>query len=184
MVSDLRRILVTAEQIRERVRTLGQEVSAAYTESDDFVLVGVINGAITFLADLMREIERPMRVDSVRVASYSEDTYPRKVPEIIDRIRLDVRGADLLVIDDIIDTGKTFSHLAMELRKLQPRSLRLCVLLEKQGRREIHYKADFVGFTIPDEFVVGYGLDFAEKYRNLPCIGVPKPELLNPPEWR
>jgi hypoxanthine phosphoribosyltransferase len=104
-------------------------------------------------------------------------------PEIIDKIRLDLKGVDVLIIDDILDSGRTLSHVAEIFKAMQPASLKTCVLLDKKTTRSVDFEADFVGFRIPDEFVVGYGLDFAERYRQLPCIGVLRPELQNPPEW-
>ena len=104
-------------------------------------------------------------------------------PEIIDKIRLDLKGLYLLIIDDILDSSRTLSHVTEIFKAMQPASLKTCVLLDKKTTRNVDFEADFVGFRIPDEFVVGYGLDFAERYRQLPCIGVLRPELQNPPEW-
>jgi hypoxanthine phosphoribosyltransferase len=104
-------------------------------------------------------------------------------PEIIDKVRLDLKDLDVLIIDDILDTGRTLSHVSEIFQAMQPASLKTCVLLDKKTTRSVDFEADFVGFRIPDEFVVGYGLDFAERYRQLPCIGVLRPELQNPPEW-
>ncbi|MFW6217688.1 MAG: hypoxanthine phosphoribosyltransferase, partial [Verrucomicrobiota bacterium] len=143
----------------------------------------VINGAVIFVADLIRQIGRPVQLDCIRVASYRDEAKPDRIPEIIDRIRLDLQGVDVLLIDDILDTGNTLSKVAEVIEKMGPASLKTCVLLDKQTPRTVDFEADYVGFEIPDEFVVGYGLDFAERYRQLPCIGILKPELQNPPEW-
>ena len=122
-----------------------------------------------------------MRLDAIRVSSYRDEMSPVSDPEIIDTIRLELRRRHILLIDDILDTGRTISRVVKILKKLNPASIRTCVLLEKKGRQKVDFSADYVGFTIPDEFVVGYGLDFAEYYRNLPCIGTLKPEFQNPP---
>jgi len=133
-----------------------------------------------FTADLMREIENPVRLDCVRITSYGNRTTSVGTPQIVHSLTIDIAGRHVLLIDDILDTGKTITLVSALVRKLGPASLRTCVLLDKEGRREVPFDADFVGFKIPDRFVVGYGLDFAERYRNLPCIGVLSPRLQNP----
>jgi hypoxanthine phosphoribosyltransferase len=164
------------------VQELGRELKAVYG-TGEFTVISVINGAILFTADLMREIDNPVRLDCIRIASYGERTKSVGTPQIVHSLTIDVAKRHVLLIDDILDTGKTITLVANLIRKLNPASLRVCVLLDKQGRREVPFEADFVGFKIPDKFVVGYGLDFAERYRNLPCIGVLNPQLQNPPEW-
>jgi hypoxanthine phosphoribosyltransferase len=124
-----------------------------------------------------------MKLDCIRIANYRDDDKSMQKPEIIDKIRLDLKGVDVLIIDDILDSGRTLSHVTEIFKAMQPASLKTCVLLDKKTTRSVDFEADFVGFRIPDEFVVGYGLDFAERYRQLPCIGVLRPELQNPPEW-
>ncbi|HEY5552955.1 MAG TPA: phosphoribosyltransferase family protein, partial [Opitutaceae bacterium] len=124
-----------------------------------------------------------IRIYCIRVSSYRNETRPVTEPEIFSSLTIDVENRNVLLIDDILDTGRTLSMVYRLLKSRNPASLRTCVLLDKKGRREVKCDADFVGFSIPDRFVVGYGLDFAERYRNLPCIGVLKPELQNPPEW-
>lgn len=183
MIEDLESIIVTEQEIRERVEVLGNEISETYADVDELTIIAVINGAVLFTADLIRHISVPVRIDCMRVSSYRNDTSPVQEPEIIDMLRLDLEDAHVLIIDDILDTGHTCARVIKEIRKLKPASVRFGVLLEKEGRRETKVGADFVGFQIPDEFVVGYGLDFAEQYRQLPCIGVLKPELQNPPTY-
>lgn len=183
MIEDLESILVTEQEIRERVEILGREITEAYTHADDLTIIAIINGAMLFTADLIRHIDMPIKLDCMRVSSYRNDIQPVQEPEIIDMLRLDLEGQHVLIIDDILDTGHTFQRVVQEIRKLNPASVRFCALLEKEGRREVAGIPDFIGFHIPDEFVVGYGLDFAELYRQLPCIGVLKPELQNPPSW-
>ena len=183
MVEDLQSILVTEQEIRERIEVLGKEITDTYRDINELTVIAVINGALLFTADLIRHIDVPVRIDCMRVSSYRNDINPVQEPEIIDMLRLDLEGAHVLIIDDILDTGHTCSRVIKEIRKLKPASVRFGVLLEKEGRREVSQTADFVGFTIPNKFVVGYGLDFAEQYRQLPCIGVLKPELQNPPTY-
>lgn len=180
--ADLDTILVSEKDIKKRVKRLGAEIAGAYGD-EEITVVSIINGAILFTADLLREIPNPIRLDCIRISSYRNDTKPNGAPKLLHSLTLDVTNRHVLLIDDILDTGKTFSAVASMLQKLNPASLRTCVLLDKRGRREVDFEADFVGFQIPDKFVVGYGLDFAERYRNLPCIGVLKPNLQNPPEW-
>ncbi|MFO8026185.1 MAG: hypoxanthine phosphoribosyltransferase [Opitutales bacterium] len=179
---DLDTILVDEAAIKARLKGLGEEINATY-KGRDLAVIAIINGAIIFVADLIRELKVSIQLDCIRVSSYRDEMRPMQEPEIIDKVRLDVKGVDVLLIDDILDTGKTLSGVCEIFRKMQPASLRTCVLLDKQASRTVDFEADFVGFEIPDEFAVGYGLDFAERYRQLPCIGVLKPELQNPPEW-
>ncbi|MFU8849133.1 MAG: hypoxanthine phosphoribosyltransferase [Opitutales bacterium] len=179
---DLDTILVDEAAIKARLKELGSEINASYA-GRELAVIAIINGAIIFVADLIRELNLSIQLDCIRVSSYRDEMRPVQEPEIIDKIRLDLKGVHVLLIDDILDTGKTLSEVCKVFRKMQPASLRTCVLLDKKSTRSVDFEADFVGFQIPDEFVVGYGLDFAERYRQLPCIGVLKPELQNPPEW-
>ena len=179
---DLESVMFTEAEIKRRVKGLGRELKAAYG-TGEFTIVAIINGAVMFTADLMREIDNPVRLDCVRISSYGEKTKSVGTPQIVHSLTLDIAKRHVLVIDDILDTGKTITLISRLIRKLNPASLRVCVLLDKQGRREVPFEADFVGFRIPDKFVVGYGLDFAERYRNLPCIGVLSPRLQNTSAW-
>ncbi len=181
-LDDLDSILVTEEEIKARLKELGAELNEAY-EGRDLAVIAIINGAIIFVADLIRELNLSLQLDCVRVSSYRDETRPVQEPEIIDKIRLDLEGKDVLIIDDILDTGNTLNRVCEIFTAMKPASLKTCVLLDKKATRSVEFEADFVGFHIPDEFVVGYGLDFAERYRHLPCIGVLKTELQNPPEW-
>ena len=149
----------------------------------EITVISVINGAILFTADLLRQIDNPIRLDCIRISSYRNETKSIGKPQLVQAMTLDIANRHVLLIDDILDTGKTLSLVVELIRRMNPMSLRVCVLLDKKGRREVPFEADFVGFQIPDRFVVGYGLDFAERYRNLPCIGVLKANLQNPPEW-
>lgn len=179
---DLERVLVPESAIKQRLKVLGREVSDVYG-TDEITVIAIINGAIFFSADLLRHITSPVRLDCIRVSSYRNSTSPQGPPRILDTLLLDLENRNVLLIDDILDTGRTLSVVVEEIRKRKPASVRTCVLLDKKVRRDVEIEADFVGFEIPDRFVVGYGLDFAERYRNLSSIGVLKPDLQNPPEW-
>ncbi|MFP4156092.1 MAG: hypoxanthine phosphoribosyltransferase [Opitutales bacterium] len=181
-LNDLDKILVEEDAIKARLKELGEEIRLAYA-GRELAVIAIINGAIIFVADLIRELNLPIQLDCIRVSSYRDETSPVQKPEIIDKVRLDLQGVDVLIIDDILDTGNTLHRVCDIFKSMGPSSLKTCVLLDKQTNRSVDFEADFVGFKIPDEFVVGYGLDFAERYRQLPCIGVLKPELQNPPEW-
>jgi hypoxanthine phosphoribosyltransferase len=179
---DLAEVLFTDDQIKARVKSLAQEIKAAIGEGE-FTIISLINGAVMFTADLMREIDNPVRLDCIRVSSYGQKTKSIGTPQVIYSLTLDIKDRHVLLIDDILDTGKTLTLVSKLIRDLKPASLRTCVLLDKKERREVPIEADFVGFDIPNKFVVGYGLDFAERYRNLPCVGVLKPEAQNAPAW-
>jgi hypoxanthine phosphoribosyltransferase len=181
-VDDLDSILVSEMAIKRRLKRLGSDISAAYG-NEEITVIAIINGAILFTADLLRQIANPIRIDCIRVSSYRNDTRSRGKPHLLHGLSLDITDRHVLLIDDILDTGKTLAVVVDLIKKANPASVRTCVLLDKKGRREVDFEADFVGFRIPDRFVVGYGLDFAERYRNLPCIGILKPHLQNPPEW-
>lgn len=180
--ADLDVVLVSEASIKRRLKKLGSDIAAAYG-TQEITVIAIINGAIFFTADLLRHIPNPVRLDCIRISSYRNATKSHGKPKLLHSLSLDISNRHVLLIDDILDTGKTFSVVVDVIKKLRPASLRTCVLLDKKGRREVEFTADFVGFQIPDKFVVGYGLDFAERYRNLPCIGVLKAALQNPPEW-
>ena len=141
----------------------------------DLMVVSLLNGTVLFLADLIRHLSLPMRLDFIGVSSYRQGTESRELI-LTKELRLDVRGREVLVVDDILDTGKTLKCVLGKLSELKPRRIKVCVLLEKKDRRVEKVRADYVGFSIPDLFVVGYGLDFAERYRNLPFIGILHPQ--------
>jgi len=174
--------MFTEAEIKERVRTLGTELRNTYG-AGEFTMISIINGAVMFTADLMREIDNPVRLDCVRISSYGDRTMSDGAPQIVSSLTIDIADRHVLVIDDILDTGRTLTLITGLIRKLKPASLRVCVLLDKEERRQVPFKADFVGFRIPNKFVVGYGLDFAERYRNLPCIGVLKTQIQGTLEW-
>jgi len=172
---EVERVLITEQQIARCLRRLSREIERDF-KGRELVIVSLLNGTVIFLADLIRHLSLPLRLDFIGVSSYGQGTDPGDLVFTKD-LRLDVRGRDVLVVDDILDTGRTMARVLARLAPLKPRRLRLCVLLNKPSRRIEKVKADYVGFDIPDEFVVGYGLDFAERYRNLPFIGVLRSEV-------
>ena len=170
---DLESVLVTKAQISRRVKALGRELKKIYG-NDEITVVAIMNGAILFTADLLREVDNAVRLDCIRTTSYGSTTESHGTPKLVHGLTLDIADRHVLIVDDILDTGKTLSLIAGMVRGMNPASLRVCVLLDKRGRRQVPFEADLVGFEIPDKFVVGYGLDFAERYRNLTNIGVLK----------
>ncbi len=170
---DLEKILVSEESISNRVEELAGELSAIY-ENRDVTVVSILSGALVFTADLLRQLEFPTRLDCLRAESYGNTTESQSPPRITNPLKTDVEGKHVLVVDDILDSGRTLQSIVEYLKQAKPASLKTCVLLDKKERRKVAIDADFVGFEIQDAFVVGYGLDFAERYRNLPCIGILK----------
>ncbi len=169
-------ILIEQEPLQARIAELGVEISRAY-EGRDLLLVGVLKGAVFFLADLMREIDAPCEVDFMAVASYGSATESSGVVRILKDLDTPIEGRDVLIVEDIVDSGLTLSYLLRVLRARGPASLEVCALLTKPERRENDVVCRYVGFEIPNRFVIGYGLDFAERYRNLPYVGVLRDEL-------
>jgi hypoxanthine phosphoribosyltransferase len=163
--------LVSQDDLERRVRELGQEISRDYVGKDLF-LVGVLKGAVFFLSDLMRAIEVPCEVDFMAVASYGSSTDSSGVVRILKDLDATIEGKDVLIVEDIIDSGLTLSYLLRTLRAREPRSLEVCALLTKPERREVELPIRYTGFEIPNKFVIGYGLDHAERYRNLPYVAV------------
>jgi hypoxanthine phosphoribosyltransferase len=169
------RILITEGQIARRVRELSQEIERDF-RGRDLAVVSLLNGTVMFLADLIRHLSLPLRLDFMGVSSYGAGTESGELV-FTKELRLDVRDRDVLLVDDILDTGRTLYRVLGKLRVLKPRRIKACVLLNKAERRVEDVEADYVGFEIPDFFVVGYGLDFAERYRNLPFVGVLHPQI-------
>jgi len=168
--NELHKVLITERQIARRIKTLSLQIEQQFS-GRELVIVAVLNGTVLFLADLIRCLSLPLRLDFVGVSSYGLGTESGELV-FTKELRLDVRGRDVLLVDDILDTGRTLYRVLAKIRELKPRRIKTCVLLEKAARRTEKVRADYVGFSIPDLFVVGYGLDFAERYRNLPFIGV------------
>ncbi len=172
---EIERVLITEEQLARRVKILAREIEHDFCGRET-VVVSLLSGTVMFLADLIRHLNLPMRLDFIGVSSYGLGTESGDLV-FTKELRIDVRGRDVLLIDDILDTGKTMSRVLPKLRALKPRRIKVCVLLDKPERRVEKVKADYVGFSVPDFFVVGYGLDFAERYRNLPFVGVLHPHI-------
>ncbi|MEI7644363.1 MAG: hypoxanthine phosphoribosyltransferase [Chloroflexales bacterium] len=177
MHADIAKVLIAEEQIQVRVRDLGAQISADYREVGNLLLVGVLKGCAMFMMDLVREIDIPVAFDFIAVASYGQSTESSGVVRILKDLDTDLAGRNALIIEDIIDSGMTLAYLRGQLLRRSPASLRICTLLNKPDRRTADVPVDYLGFNIPNEFVVGYGLDYAERYRNLPYIGVLKPEV-------
>jgi hypoxanthine phosphoribosyltransferase len=176
MMSDIKEILIRGEQIQAKVKELAERIGRDYRDKDP-VLVGVLNGAFVFLADLMRYLDLPCTVDFVSWSSYGKDTSSSGIFRIMKDLETNVESKHVLVVEDIIDTGLTLHYLLDTIRARRPASVRVAALLDKPSRRKIEAKADYLGFQIPDAFVVGYGLDFAQRYRNLPFIGILKADI-------
>ena len=172
---EVERILITETQIARRIRALSRDIGRDFA-GREMVVVSLLNGTVMFLADLIRNLSLPLRLDFIGVSSYGAGTESGDLV-FTKELRLDVRQRDVLLIDDILDTGKTLSRVLGKLRLLKPRRIKTCVLLNKAARRTEDVEADYIGFEIPDYFVVGYGLDFAERYRNLPFVGVLHPHI-------
>jgi hypoxanthine phosphoribosyltransferase len=172
----IQRVLIPAEDLTARVGALGRQIRADYAGRTP-MLVGVLKGAVVFLADLMRAIDAPCECDFIALSSYGASTRSSGIVELTKDLSVPIEGRDVLIVEDIVDTGRTLAYLLRNLETRQPATLRVCTLLDKAARREVPVTLDYVGFQIPDEFVVGYGLDFAGLYRNLPYLGV-----LAPPE--
>ena len=173
---DLSKVLVTREEIHEAVKKLGQQITADY-QGKEPMLVGILKGAVVFYSDLIREIDLPLKTDFMVVSSYGRSTETTGVVKIIKDLSVNITGSDVLIVEDIVDSGITLSYLKNMLKDRGAASIKIATLLDKPARRRVDLKADYSCFEIPDEFVVGYGLDYAEKYRNLPYIGILKPRI-------
>jgi hypoxanthine phosphoribosyltransferase len=165
------RPIVTQEGMRARIKELGKQISTDYT-GKDLVLIGVLKGAYAFYADLARAIRIPMRVDFLIVTSYGSQSKTTGKVKVITELTEDIKGKDVLLVEDIVDSGLTVQYLTKTLAKQKPRSVKVCTLLSKPERRTIDVPLDYIGFKIPNKYVVGYGLDYQQKYRNLPYLAV------------
>jgi hypoxanthine phosphoribosyltransferase len=177
MHNDIAKVLLTEAEIQGKVAELGAEIAGAYAEIERPVLVGVLKGCMMFIVDLARAIKLPITLDFIAVSSYGASTQTSGVVRMVKDLDTDIAGRHVLIVEDIIDSGLTLAYLREHLLRREPASLRICALLNKPERREADVHIDFKGFDIPNEFVVGYGLDYNEIYRNLPYIGVLKPEI-------
>jgi hypoxanthine phosphoribosyltransferase len=179
---EVERVLISAATIGGRVAELAAQISADYAGTQGLVLIGVLKGAFMFLADLTRRLTVPHVVEFIALSSYANGVESNGAVRLIMDTRANVAGRDLLIVEDIVDTGHTLEYLLRAFRARRPASLRACVLLSKPERRRVEVPIDYTGFTIPDEWLVGYGLDFADRFRTLPYIAVLKPEVYLEPE--
>ena len=163
--------LISAKSIAARVEELAAEISAAYSDTDKLVVVGLLRGSFVFIADLVRELDLPVEVDFLEASSYGDGLESSREVRILKDLRGEINGRDVLLVEDIVDTGFTLSHVIRLLQSREPRRLETIALLDKPSRREVDIRASWTGFEIPDEFVVGYGIDYAQRNRNLPFIG-------------
>jgi hypoxanthine phosphoribosyltransferase len=179
--ADIGEILLTEDQIQDRIAELGRQISVDYA-GRQLTLVSVLKGSLPFMADLMRAISIPVRIDLMEVSSYGgTSTESSGLVRILKDLSASIQGEDVLIVEDIIDTGLTLNYLLRYLRGKNPATLRICTLLDKPARRLVDIPVDYIGFTIPDQFVVGYGLDYGEVYRNLRFVGVLRPEVYSEP---
>ena len=163
-------VLISREKVEERIKELAKEIEKDYA-GKELVCVGLLKGSVMFMADLIKSIDLDLRIDFMKVSSYGSGTNSTGVVKILKDVDVDLAGKDVLIVEDIIDTGLTILNVKDFLSKKNPNSVRVCTLLDKPSRRVVEVKGEYVGFEIPDEFVVGYGLDLDEKYRNLPFVG-------------
>ncbi|WP_373665402.1 Hypoxanthine phosphoribosyltransferase [Sporomusa silvacetica DSM 10669] len=175
MMDDLEKILFSETEVASRIKELGEAITQDYT-GKEILMIGVLRGAVIFMADLARAIKLPVAIDFMAVSSYGSTTSSSGVVRILKDLDEDVENKHVLIVEDIIDSGLTLNYLMENLWSRKPASIKICTLLNKPDRRKVEVPIAYNGFTIPDYFVVGYGLDFAEKYRNFPFIGVLKPE--------
>ncbi|MGM9593472.1 MAG: hypoxanthine phosphoribosyltransferase [Candidatus Onthomonas sp.] len=177
MDQDILEILYSEEELKRRVAVLGEQISRDYADKDNVVLVGILRGSYIFMADLSRSITIPCRIDFMAASSYGKGTSSSGQIEIKKDLSDPIQNAHVILVEDILDSGNTLDYLTKILSARNPASIRICTLLDKPERRVKPITADYYGFLVPDAFVVGYGLDYAEKYRNLPYIGILKPEV-------
>ena len=176
MREDLSYVLLTEQQIKDKVEELGAQIAKDYA-GKNLMLVGLLKGSVVFMTDLMRAIDIPVAIDFMSVSSYGKGVKTSGVVKIIKDLDVEIKDYDILIVEDILDSGMTLSYITQMLQNRGPKSIRLCTLLDKPERHKVDVHIDYCGFVVPDEFIVGYGLDYAEKYRNLPYIGVLKPEI-------
>ncbi|GGK47833.1 hypoxanthine phosphoribosyltransferase [Aliivibrio fischeri] len=169
-------VMISEQEVNQRVKELGQQISEHYKDSEGLVMVGLLRGSFVFMADLARAIDVPMTVDFMTASSYGNNMESTRDVRILKDLDDDIKGKDVLLVEDIIDTGNTLSKVCEILSIREPNSITICTLLDKPSRREVEVNVDWIGFSIPDEFVVGVGIDYAQKYRNLSYIGKVVPQ--------
>lgn len=176
MFNDIKKVLIDEESLQNKVKELGKKITEDYRDKD-LLLICVLKGAVVFVSDLMKRIDLPVEVDFMAVSSYGSDTKSSGVVRILKDLNKGIEGKHVLIVEDIIDSGLTLSYLIENLKARGPESVEICTILDKPERRKTNINIKYTGFQVPDEFVVGYGLDYAEKYRNLPYIAVLKEEV-------
>lgn len=175
--NDIGEILITEKQLQERIKELGAQISKDYEDEEEFLVVGILKGSVVFLSDLIRNIDVHTKIDFMTVSSYGIGSTTTGTITVKKDLDTDIEGKNVLIAEDIIDSGITLSNLVKLLKERNPKSIKICTLLNKPERREADIHVDYIGFDIPNEFIVGYGLDYAENYRNIPYIGVLKREV-------
>lgn len=173
MYNDLEKVLLTEQEIAKMISSMGKQISEDYKDKN-LLLISVLKGSVVFMSDLMRSIKIPCKIDFMSVSSYGSGTESTGHVKIIKDLDIDLAGYDLLIVEDILDSGNTLYNLKKMLLGRNPKSVKICTFLDKPARRTADIKADYVGIEVPDDFVVGYGLDYNENYRNLPCLGILK----------
>lgn len=173
---DIKEILLTEDELRKKIKEIGKDISEEYADKD-LLLVGILKGSVPFMADLLREITIPCTMDFMAVSSYGNSTKTSGIVRILKDLDFEIEGKDVLIVEDIVDSGITLSYLIDYLKGRKPSSIEIACLLSKPERRSVEINAKYIGFVVPDYFLVGYGLDYSEKYRNLPYIGVLKEEI-------
>ena len=177
MVDDVQKVLISEAELDARIQSLAAEMNAVYSDEDLPLLICILKGAFMFLADLVRHLEFRHEIDFMEISSYGDATQSSGVVRILLDLASSIEGRNVVIIEDIVDSGHTLHYILRNLKTRNPASLRIATLLNKPSRREIDVSLDFVGFEVPNEFVMGYGLDYAQQYRNIPFVGVLKPEV-------
>lgn len=178
MIKDIERILISEEEIDRTVTRIADEITRDYRDSDKkLLLLCILKGSVVFMGELMKKLKTPVEIDFMKVSSYGSGTVAGRLNILLDLNRGDLPDVDIIIVEDIIDSGKTLSYLVKYLELKGAHSVRTCTLLDKKERREVEFVPDYTGIEIPDEFVVGFGLDYDEKYRNLPYVAILKPEV-------
>ena len=176
MNNDIKEVLYSEDELRGRVRQMGEKISNDY-QGKELILIGVLKGSVIFMADLLKEINIPCKMDFMAVSSYGNSTETSGVVRILKDLDFEIQGKDILIVEDIIDSGVTLKYLMKYLSGRKPNSLEIVCLLNKPDRRKVDIDVKYLGYDVPDHFLVGYGLDYAEKYRNLPYVGILKEEI-------
>lgn len=176
MLNDIERVLISEDELQQKVKELGAQISRDY-DGKNLMLVSVLKGSVIFMSDLMRSIKINCKIDFMCVSSYGSGTQTSGEVRLIKDLSTPLEGCDLLIVEDILDSGMTLNYITRILKERKPKSVKICTLLDKPSRRKAEIYADYSGFEVPDEFVVGYGLDYDERYRNVPFIGILKPRV-------